>query len=55
MYSNIVVEKETGYLYDFPTRFEQPIDSTDILSIRQGCFRTTPDELDEWETDVRAH
>lgn len=54
MYASIVAEKETGYVYSFPSRARQPIDPADIASIRQGCTRITPDDLDRLEAEVRA-
>src|ERR1700756_3368642 len=49
MYANVVAEKATGYVYAFPSRAPQPIDGADIASIRQGCSRITPHELEQWE------
>jgi hypothetical protein len=54
LFANIVVEKETGYVYSFPSRARHPIDGTDIASVRQGCTRITPDDLARLESEVRA-
>jgi hypothetical protein len=53
MSAGIVAEKETGFVYSFPSRSRQPIDATDIASIRQSCTRITPDDLDELEAEER--
>src|SRR5437764_144703 len=45
LYASIVVENETGSIYDFPSRAQQPIDAADIASVREGCTRITPADL----------
>jgi hypothetical protein len=54
IYASIVVEKATGYVYAFPSRARQPIDAANIASIREGCNRITPAELDQFEAEVCA-
>jgi hypothetical protein len=54
MYAGIVAEKETGFIHSFPSRARQPIDPADIASVRRGCTRITPDDLERLEADVRA-
>jgi hypothetical protein len=54
LYANIVVEKETGDIYSFPSRALRPIDATDMGSVRQGCTRITPADLDRLEAEVRV-
>jgi hypothetical protein len=54
MYASIVVEKETGYIYSFPSRARQPIDAADIASIREGCTRITLADLD-WLAPQGGH
>jgi hypothetical protein len=51
MHASIVAEKETGFVYSFPSRSRQPIDAADIASIRRGCTRITPDDLNEMEAE----
>jgi hypothetical protein len=54
MYANIVVEKETGHIYDFPSRTLQPIDMADFTSIRRDCGRITPEDLAQLEAEARG-
>jgi hypothetical protein len=54
MYAGIVAEKETGFVYAFPSRARQPIDPADIASVRQGCTRITPDDLEQLEAEART-
>ncbi len=53
MHASIVVEKETGDVYSFPSRARHPIDAADIASIRQGCIRITPGDIDEMELEEK--
>ena len=53
-YSSIVVEKQTGYVYYFPSRSDQPIDPADMDSISRGCTRITPSEVGELERERRS-
>jgi hypothetical protein len=54
LYASTVVEKETGDIYSFPSRAQQPIDAADMASIRMGCTRITLADLDRLEAEVRA-
>ncbi len=50
----IAVEKETRWLYAFPSLARRPIDSADIQSVREGCTQITPEALERLEAEVRA-
>jgi hypothetical protein len=54
MQAGIVAEKGTGFLYAFPSRSRQPIDAHDIESVRRGCTRITPDDLDAMEEEQKS-
>jgi hypothetical protein len=54
LYAGIVAEKETGFVYSFPSRARQPIDPAVIASVRQGCTRITPDDLERLEAEART-
>jgi hypothetical protein len=50
---SMVAEKGTGFLYTFPTRSRHPIDADDIESIRLGCARVTPADMEASEAEQR--